>query len=280
MPSDDEPDLHDLAQWTAVDGLRIRYVEDAHRSGPDILLLNPWPEGLAGYQACWPRFSAAGRAIAVDLPGFGVSDASEALRSPHAMAGFVLQLIERFRLRHPHLVAPGLWWTCAAEVAVIAPGTVESLIVGQDLFAAQAAPGDRPTLKSLRKDVRAALRGSSLPDRALAQLLRQMAKTDIKIVSPYLQAHRATAKGATGIMSSFLTPVLIVEGDGGAEAGPASDWIAASWPRRRHALLGALSWTQSPEAFGDLSAAWIAGGYRAAGDLTGVGTERPQLRRD
>src|ERR1700736_4257491 len=66
-------------QVRSVDGLRIRYAESASVDGPTLLLLNPWPESLYAWEALWPRLSSHARLVAIDLPGFGQSEAREDL---------------------------------------------------------------------------------------------------------------------------------------------------------------------------------------------------------
>jgi hypothetical protein len=130
---DEEPrTLEEIALWTAVDGLRIRYVEEGNRSGPDILLLGPAPRGLSAFDETWSHWSSAGRAVAVDLPGVALSEHRDDLDAPESMARYVARVFERLRLRHPHLVAPGTWCACALRLAGDSPGIVESLIVERD----------------------------------------------------------------------------------------------------------------------------------------------------
>ncbi len=71
-------------QVRSIDGLQVRFAETASSDGPTLLLLNPWPESLYAWEALWPRLSTHARLVAVDLPGFGQSEARADLFSPHA----------------------------------------------------------------------------------------------------------------------------------------------------------------------------------------------------
>ena len=70
----------------SVDGLQIRYAESEAADRPIVLLLNPWPESLYAWEPLWPKLEEHAKLIAVDLPGFGQSEAREDLFSPHVEA--------------------------------------------------------------------------------------------------------------------------------------------------------------------------------------------------
>lgn len=209
--------LADSARWTAVDGLRIRYVEDDKRSGPDIVLLAPWPETLSAFDQTWQAFSTAGRAIAVDLPGIGLSEHRADLLTPKAMAGFLAKLIERFRLSHPHLVAPGIWWTCAIELALKERGALESLIIGQDVFGEamqmqmQGGPSPR-TRGQMTAEVRAALEKSTVPEAKRADVMREMSTVRARSLAAYLKAHQASCARLVKDAPPLSIPILALEG--------------------------------------------------------------------
>ena len=263
--------LADSARWTAVDGLRIRYVEDDKRSGPDILLLAPWPETLSAFDQTWQAFSTVGRAIAVDLPGIGLAEHRADLLTPKAMAGFLAKLIERFRLNHPHLVAPGMWWTCAIELALMERGALESLIIGQDVFGEamqmQAGPSLR-TREQLTAEVRAALEKSTVPGAERADVMREMSTARARPLAAYLKAHQASCARLANDAPPLSIPILAVEGPSLELAGAdAAGWLGRIAPQSRFEAVGsgAFAWLEEPEAFGQLAMDWIAGGYRSQG---------------
>jgi pimeloyl-ACP methyl ester carboxylesterase len=60
--------------------------------------------------------------VAVDLPGFGHSQRSDALLSPRAMGEFIIAAADAFGLKCPHVVAPGTGTgTAAAQFATCGP---------------------------------------------------------------------------------------------------------------------------------------------------------------
>src|SRR5262245_57755842 len=81
------------ARFRTVDGVRIRYADSGGSEGPVVLLTSPWPESLHAFAPIWDTLAEHARLFAVDLPGFGASDARDDLFSPREMGGFLAELI-------------------------------------------------------------------------------------------------------------------------------------------------------------------------------------------
>src|SRR5881392_667066 len=88
------------------DGLRVRFADTSSDSNITVLLLAPWPESLWAFRRIWDRVSAVGRAVAVDMPGFGRSDGRSELIAPDAAGAFLADLIDKWGLGTPHAVGP------------------------------------------------------------------------------------------------------------------------------------------------------------------------------
>jgi pimeloyl-ACP methyl ester carboxylesterase len=56
-------------------GLAIRYAESEGGAGETVLLLSPWPESLFAWNSIWSSLAQTARLVAIDLPGFGQSEA-------------------------------------------------------------------------------------------------------------------------------------------------------------------------------------------------------------
>jgi pimeloyl-ACP methyl ester carboxylesterase len=117
-------------QTVVIDELRIRYADSGPADGPVIVLTSPWPESLLAFRRVWPALTAAGRLVAVDLPGFGHSQGRADVLSPRAMGDFLGRLIAGLGLGTPHLVAPDVGASAALFLAARQPGAVRSLVVG------------------------------------------------------------------------------------------------------------------------------------------------------
>jgi pimeloyl-ACP methyl ester carboxylesterase len=116
-------------EYAMVDGVRIRYA-DSSSTGPDAVLIAPWPESIYAYEQVWEELAARARLIAIDLPGYGGSQLSEPLQSPRAMGGFILRAVEALGLTKPHLVGPDIGTSAALFAAALKPEAFRSIVVG------------------------------------------------------------------------------------------------------------------------------------------------------
>ena len=63
-------------KFRTVDGVRIRYADSGVSREPTVLLTSPWPESVYAFAAMWSRLAEQARLFAIDLPGFGGSNAA------------------------------------------------------------------------------------------------------------------------------------------------------------------------------------------------------------
>jgi pimeloyl-ACP methyl ester carboxylesterase len=116
-------------QFRTLDGVRIRYA-DSGSEGPAVLLTSPWPESVYAFAPIWATLAEHARLFAVDLPGFGASEARNDLFSPRAMGEFLAKLIAEAGLGIPHIVAPDVGTSAALFAAAAHPEQIASVIVG------------------------------------------------------------------------------------------------------------------------------------------------------
>jgi pimeloyl-ACP methyl ester carboxylesterase len=116
-------------RFRTVDGLSIRFAESAPRD-QHALLLSPWPESLLAFEQMWTRLAEHAHLVAVDLPGYGHSDARDDIYEPPAMGDFVIRLADEFELGHPHAVGPDIGTAALLFAASSHPDRFRSLVVG------------------------------------------------------------------------------------------------------------------------------------------------------
>src|SRR5262249_10922867 len=100
-------------EFRTIDGLRIRYADSGGPREPTLLLTSPWPESVYAFAPMWATLAEHARLFAVDLPGFGASEARDDLFSPRAMGGFLARLNAEADLGRPHLIAPDVGTSAA-----------------------------------------------------------------------------------------------------------------------------------------------------------------------
>src|SRR5437762_8920972 len=112
------------------DGLRVRFADTRADSNITVLLLAPWPESLWAFRRIWHSVSAVGRAVAIDMPGFGHSDGRPELIAPDSSGAFLARMIDEWSLGAPHVVGPDVGTAAALFLAAKAPERVMSLTIG------------------------------------------------------------------------------------------------------------------------------------------------------
>ena len=116
--------------FRTIDGLRIRFADSGGPQEPVLLLTSPWPESLYAFTPMWPALAEHARLFAVDLPGFGASEARDDLYSPRAMGEFLAALVVEADLGTPFIVAPDVGTSAALFAAAAHPDRIAGVIVG------------------------------------------------------------------------------------------------------------------------------------------------------
>ena len=98
------PDIG-VVSTTEIEGLRIRFAKGGAAIGVPVLLTAPWPESIYAFHRLLPVLEKKHPYIAVDLPGYGLSDSRPEVMSPAAMGDFIVPLMRHFGLKRAHVVA-------------------------------------------------------------------------------------------------------------------------------------------------------------------------------
>jgi pimeloyl-ACP methyl ester carboxylesterase len=267
-------------QVRSIDGLQIRYAETASDDGPTLLLLNPWPESLYAWEALWPRLSAHARLVAVDLPGFGHSQARGDLFSPHAMGRFLARLIDEWELGQPHVFGPDVGTGATLFAAALSPTALTSAyplaVTGQLKETIEA-----PDLEGLReldgRDVVANAMGlleSYEPsDAARQDYLDSYAGTRFAESARYVRSYPTDLATLRDLLPEIQTPMQIIAGKRDPLVPPANaEYLHERLPHSKLALLdtGHFAWEDGAEQWGSIALDWIQGGYRLAGGAAGM----------
>ncbi len=93
--------------WRTIDGLKIRYATDG-KGEEKIVLFSPWPESIFAFVSVWPGLTRQFEVLAIDLPGFGRSEARDDLFAPQTMGEFIAKALDAFGLTSVHAVGPTL----------------------------------------------------------------------------------------------------------------------------------------------------------------------------
>ncbi len=134
------PDIG-IVSTTEIEGLRIRFAKGGTAIGVPVLLTAPWPESIYAFHRLLPVLGKKHPYIAVDLPGYGLSDSRPEVMSPAAMGDFIIPLMKHFGLKRAHVVAPDVGTLAFLFAASARPDLFESLVIGGGAVRAELAAG-------------------------------------------------------------------------------------------------------------------------------------------
>jgi pimeloyl-ACP methyl ester carboxylesterase len=273
-------------QTRQADGLEVRYAETEPVDGPTVLLLNPWPESLYAWEALWPRLSERARLFAIDLPGFGKSEARDDLYSPQAMGRFLVRLIDEWGLDRPHVFGPDVGTGVTLFAAAFQPDALTSAVVGSggSAFPLEVTGQlkemiEAPDLEALR-----ALDGSDVVANALMLLesyepsetarqdyLDSYAGTRFAESARYVRSYPADLEVLRDLLPEIGTPVQIITGRRDPLVPPANaEYLHERLPNSELALLDTshFAWEDGADEWGSIALDWIQGGYRLAAGVS------------
>lgn len=264
---------------TKIDGLSIRYALSGPSKGTPILLTSPWPESIYSFHRLLPRLATQHPLIAVDLPGFGLSQSRQEVMAPEKMGDFMLSLLTHFDIKRTHIVAPDVGTLAVLFAASKKPDLFESLVLGGGAMQVDLAAG-------ILKDVILSPTGYfSNIDGAdgVKDYLTQAAKLtpsaiieDFRAASAGIRFEEATqfVRGyivdlpkLESKLSGIKTPTLIIAGKNDTIVPPTNgQFLADRLPHNRYVLLEAEHriWEEASTEYNDALASWFGGDYRSA----------------
>lgn len=190
------------ARYETVDGHRLRYVRAGH--GPAVVLVHGFGSSLHTWKDVIPGLVGDHDVVALDLPGFGLSDQPPDL-SVEDLPRAVLSLLDRLGIDRAALVGNSLGGGVCAMAAGARPERVRALVL-VDAAGFSLGPAERPAMVRLTMGPAGAL-VSRLPGKRLVveSALRQVFH-DPRLVTPervaeYLQG--ATRPGTFASIRSL-----------------------------------------------------------------------------
>jgi len=268
-------------QFRTVDGLSIRFAESEDRDH-HALLLSPWPESLFAFEPTWLRLAERAHLVAIDLPGFGHSQRSDALLSPRAMGEFVVRLADAFGLEHPHVVGPDIGTAASLFAAALHPGRFRSLVVGSAgaAFPLQLAGVlkewvEAPDLEAYRSAdpreiVGAALTADieryTLPDHVREDYLSSYEGDRFVESMRYVRSYPTELPILRDLLPGIQTPVQIIAGARDPVVPPANaEYLHTRLPDSKLDIVdaGHFTWEDAADEYAALVTSWWAGGRGA-----------------
>ena len=271
-------------RFRLIGGLTVRFAASQDHAD-QALLLSPWPESLLAFEPMWWRLAERTHLVAVDLPGFGHSQRSDALLSPRAMGEFIIAAADAFGLKRPHVVAPGTGTGTAAALFAAArhPDRLRSLVVGSGAAAVPLQLGgmvkdiiEAPDLDGVRSDdpqelVTAALSGISryaLPESVRDDYVACYQGDRFAESVRYLRSYPAELPLLADLLPQINTPVQVIAGAHDTAVPPVNaSFLHERLPHSKLNIIdaGHFTWEDAPAEY----AALVTGWWRSAASRLG-----------
>jgi pimeloyl-ACP methyl ester carboxylesterase len=270
-------------RFRTIDGLSIRFAESEDRDD-QALLLSPWPESLLAFDPMWSRLAEHTQLVAIDLPGFGRSQRSDALLSPRAMGGFVIRAADAFGLEHPHVIGPDIGTAASLFAAALHPGRLRSLVVGSGGSAYPLQLGgvlkdwvEAPDLEAYRgadprQIVAAALTADieryALPDHVREDYLCSYEGDRFVKSMAYVRTYPDELPVLRDLLPRIRTPVQIIAGRRDPAVPPVNaEFLHQRLPHSKLDIIdaGHFTWEDGADEYAALVTSWWSGGYVATG---------------
>lgn len=145
--------------YLAVRGVRVRCRDEGDRTMPPVVLLHGIGRSLEDWAGLYGRLAPDHRVIALDLPGFGLSERTAGRYSLETFARFVLAALDALGEHRPvHLVGNSLGGAIALKISALEPQRVRSLVLansagfGKEVTLALRLLAIRPLGRRLMRD--------------------------------------------------------------------------------------------------------------------------------
>jgi pimeloyl-ACP methyl ester carboxylesterase len=264
--------------WRTIDGLRVRYAKSG-KGGEKIVLFSPWPESIFAFAPVWDGLTKQFDVLAIDLPGFGRSEARDDLFAPQKMGEFIAKALDAFGLKSVHAVGLDVGSPSVLFAALARPELFRSLIVGAG---ATMSPLDvdgvlksmieaevLPPLNSVEVigGFLASIRGYAVPPFVRDDYLASYEGDRLTRSAALVRAYPKDLAALAPRLASIETPVAIVVGRNDPY-GLARD-AALLRERLPHARLDVLEaghcvWEERAPEFESIVTQWVNGAFKSS----------------
>jgi pimeloyl-ACP methyl ester carboxylesterase len=262
--------------WRTIDGLKVRYATNG-TGDEKVVLLSPWPESIFAFAPVWAGLTKQFEVLAIDLPGFGQSEARDDLFTPRAMGEFIGNALDAFGLVSVHGVGLDVGSPSVLFAALARPELFRSLIVGAGAVTSPLAVEGTlkwlieakplPTLNAVEVvgGFLASMRGYAVPGFVRDDYLASYAGDRLTRSAALVRAYPKDLAALAPRLASIQVPVAIVIGRNDPY-GLARDaaLLRERLPNARLDVLeaGHCVWEERAPEFESIVTQWVSGGFQ------------------
>lgn len=276
MSNDQLPNIGKVTT-TEIEGIKIRHARGGNTKGIPVLLTAPWPESIYAFHKLLPRLGEEHPYIAVDLPGYGLSDSRPDVMAPEAMGNYSIALMKHFGLTRAHIVAPDVGTLAFLFAASKRPDLFESLTIGGGAMLAGMAAGALKDLVYSPAGYLAKVDGAVgmkdyldyaaqlTPSAIIADFRSASSGPRLENAVQYVRAYITDLPRLEPLLSKIETPALVIAGKNDPIVPAANgQFLADRLPHNHYVLLDAAHriWEEAASQYINEILAWLGGGYR------------------
>lgn len=266
-------DIMPKPETIEVDGLAIRIIRGGREEGVPILLTSPWPQSVYAFRKVWGPLAELGPLVAVDLPGFGRSEANLAALSPAGMGAFVVRLLDQLGIKRAHVVAPDVGTAALLFAAHEAPDLFATITVGsggtdmalvggrlRDLIEGPEEALEVGEDAGAVVDVIKALGATEPPTAVMEDYRLSSADGRYREAAEYVRAYPRDLPIMQAFAGAIATPVLVISGERDPLVPPANgELLKRILQHCRHVTVkaGHFVWEDAATEYADLVTEWI-----------------------
>lgn len=270
------PDIGDVS-YLEIDGVNIRLATGGRAGGIPAVLTSPWPQSIYAFRGILSEIGSSAPYVAIDLPGFGMSQGRSDLMSPTGMARFIVRAAWKLGIKRMHGIGPDVGALAMLSAAADCPDLFESLVVGSGATSVELAAGGLTDLISSQRGAFAEAEGGDLAVGFVTQSAANA--TPPAVMEDYwLSSSASRFEQAANFVRSYPeelpilgeqlhrieTSVLVLAGRNDPLVPPANgQFLVDRIKRSRQVLLdgGHLIWEDAAAQYGATIKHWIDGAY-------------------
>lgn len=271
------PDIGKVS-YLEIDGVNVRLATGGYVDGIPVFISSPWPESIYAFRGILPEIGKSAPYVAIDLPGFGMSQGRPDFMSPSGMGQFIASAARKLGITRMHGVGPDVGAIAMLSAAADCPGLFESLTVGSGATSVELAAGGLTDLISSSPGSFAEAEGGDLavafvaqsaanpiPPGVMEDYWHSSSATRFDHAANFVRSYPRELPILKEQLSRIETPVLVLAGRDDPLVPPANGSLLLDHIKHSRQILlegGHLIWEDAAMQYGAAIADWINGGYR------------------